>query len=137
MDGEVLANGVLQLHGAAMRAALDLTLAEGGEPALDLVEPRTGGGREMDVEARTPRQPGPHGWGLVGAVVVHHQMHVQGGGNAGLDGAQKLEELLAAVPAMQLADHLAAGAIEGGEACGGAVTTVSMGGARGQGRGQS
>ena len=58
IEVEVLTDGMLQLHGAAMRAAFDLTLAQGGEPALDLVEPRARGLGEMDMKARMARQPG-------------------------------------------------------------------------------
>ena len=41
------------------------------------------------------------------AVVVHHEMDVHLGRHVGLDGAQELQELAAAVAAMQLADDLA------------------------------
>lgn len=62
----------------------------------------------MGAKARMPRQPGAHGRGLVGAVVVHHQIHLQGGRDIGVDGAQKSEEFSIAAATMQLADHLAA-----------------------------
>src|SRR6266513_407253 len=39
VDVQILANGAFELKGAAMRAALDLALADQSEPALDEVEP--------------------------------------------------------------------------------------------------
>src|SRR6266513_3431174 len=39
VEVQILANGAFELEGAAMRAALDLALADQGEPALGEVEP--------------------------------------------------------------------------------------------------
>ena len=64
------------------------------------------------MESRIAGKPGPDCRRLVGAVVVHHEMDVQAGRNVGLDGAQELQELTAAVPAVQLADDLARGNVE-------------------------
>jgi len=52
----------LQLKNASMLAALDLTLSEQCEPALDLVQPRAVSGREVHVETRALCEPAPdHG----------------------------------------------------------------------------
>jgi hypothetical protein len=45
--------------------------------------------------------------GLVRPVVVHHEVDVQLGRDAGLDGSQEPQELCTAMPAVQLADDLA------------------------------
>ena len=42
--------------------------------------------------------------GLVRPVVVHHEVDVQLGRDAGLDGSQEPQELCTAMPAVQLAD---------------------------------
>lgn len=110
-----------------MRATFDLPLAQGSEPTFDLVKPRTRCRCEMDMKARMPRQPSAHGRGLVGAVVIHHEMHLQVSRDTGFDGAQEFQKLLAPVPPMQLAHHLAAGDVEGGEQGGGTVAQVVMG----------
>ena len=55
VNRQILADRIFQLDGAAMRAAFDLTLAQSSEPALDLVQPGSRGGGEMDMEARTYR----------------------------------------------------------------------------------
>lgn len=65
--------------------------------------------------------------GLVSAIVIHHQVHVQAGRNTGVERAQKPEKLLAVVPAMQFADHLTTGKIQGGEQCGGIPAHIVMG----------
>jgi hypothetical protein len=54
---QVIADGLLELHGAAVSAAADLALRERGEPALDLVEPGGRGPSEVHVEARVAIEP--------------------------------------------------------------------------------
>ena len=48
----------------------------------------------MHVEARPLRQPGAHLGMLVGGVIVHYQVDIQFGGNAGRQAAQERQELL-------------------------------------------
>jgi len=50
--GQVEADGVLELTGAAVRPAIGALLGEPGEPALDLVDPGRLSRREVQVEAR-------------------------------------------------------------------------------------
>lgn len=52
------------------------SVSERGEEAFDLVKPTGRGGREVDMGARMADHPALDGGGLVGGVVVHHQMHV-------------------------------------------------------------
>src|SRR4029453_11413959 len=54
---DVPPNGGFQLPRAAMDAAADLLLRQRSEPALDQVDPRAPRRREVDMEARMPRQP--------------------------------------------------------------------------------
>lgn len=60
-------------------------------------------------------------------VVVHDQMHAEIGRHIGVDGAQKLEKLGAAMTAAQFADHFAGGDVEGGEQRRRAMAHVVMG----------
>jgi hypothetical protein len=46
-----MSDGSFQLDRTAMSTTADLALGQCGEPALDLVEPRGGGWREVHVEA--------------------------------------------------------------------------------------
>ena len=101
---EVAANGLLELLGRAMSAATDVALRERCEPTLDLVEPGCRGRSEVDVEPRVACEPGSDRRGLVRPVVVHHEVDVQLGRDAGLDGSQEPQELCTAMPAVQLAD---------------------------------
>jgi len=52
MRGDELANGRLHLSDAAVDSSTELFVGELGEPALDEVEPRPVGRREVDVKAR-------------------------------------------------------------------------------------
>ena len=54
-----------------MRAATDVLLSEGSEPALDLVQPGCRGGSEVHVKPGVSGKPCPDGGGLVRAVVVN------------------------------------------------------------------
>jgi hypothetical protein len=51
-------------------------------------------------------------------------MNVQHHGHVGLDGAQKLQELAAAMPPMQIADDCAGGDVQRGEQCGRAMALI-------------
>ncbi|MDQ0938629.1 hypothetical protein QFZ67_000334 [Streptomyces sp. V1I1] len=66
------------------------------------------------------QQPPPDRLGLVGAVVVHDQVHVQAGRDLPVELGEKLLELRGAVSAVERADHLAARGIQRGEQGGGA-----------------
>ena len=71
------------------------------EPALDLVAPAGVRGRVVHVEPGVPFEPVCDRRGLVGAVVVTDQVHVEVFGDPGVDLAQELLELDRAVPAVQ------------------------------------
>ena len=73
-------------------------------------------------------------WGLVGAVVVADQVHVQLGGNLGVDLGQELLELDGPVPAVHRRDHGAVSDVERGEQAGDAVPDVVVGAALGHAR---
>ena len=81
----------------------------------------------MQVEAGMRGQPGPDRGGLVGGVVVADQVQVQLGRGVRVDGLEEPQELLVAVPALVLADHLAGGDVQRGEQARGAVADVVVG----------
>ena len=95
-----------------MNPAPELLFGQEREGALDLVEPGGAGRREVDMPAGMPGQPALDGRGLVGGVVVHHQMDVEVAGHLGFEGPQELEELPAAVARKALADDLAGGDVQ-------------------------
>ena len=69
IEPQIVADGLLESDGAAMRAALDLTFAQKGKAALDQIEPGAGGRGEMQHEARVASKPGAYRRGFVGTVV--------------------------------------------------------------------
>ena len=58
----------------------------------------------MDVKARVANEPAAYGRNLVRAVVVEDEMEVEVVRSLAVDCLEKLEELLAAMPPMQVAD---------------------------------
>jgi hypothetical protein len=64
-----------------MDAVPQQLLGEQREPALDQIDPGCALRREVPLIAGTLRQPPPDQCGLVGRVVVHDEMHVQGLGD--------------------------------------------------------
>ena len=65
-----VANGILQLQGAAMNAAPDLLFGQLGKPALDQIQPGSRSGGEVQVEAGMFGKPAADQLRFVRAVVV-------------------------------------------------------------------
>src|SRR4030095_11831207 len=95
---DVPPNGGFQLPRAAMGTAADLALRPGREPALDQVDPRTPRRREVDMEARMPRQPAVDQRRLVRAGVVDNEMNVELLGDRRIDRIEECTELARPVP---------------------------------------
>lgn len=72
-------------------------------------------------------QPDLDLWGLVGGVIVHHQMHVRPLWNCGVDPFQKVEELGCAMALVAFADHRADCDVERGKQRCGAAADVGVG----------
>src|SRR3954465_8000696 len=64
-----------------------------GEPALDEVQPRAAGRREVQDEAGMRGEPAPDRRGLVRAAVVEHEMDVEVGRDFAVERDQELLEL--------------------------------------------
>ena len=71
-----ISNGLLELNDTLEDAALQAPPSEFGKKALDDVEPRAAGWREMNVEALVPLEPGFDLRVFMCCVVVHDQMDV-------------------------------------------------------------
>ena len=97
------------------RGALDGALTEEPEPALDLIQPRGIGRREVQVQARPLGNPGAHHRVLVRGVVVAHKVNAKVLGSFPVNQRQEAEPLLTAVPLLAALDHLARGHVDGGE----------------------
>jgi hypothetical protein len=85
-----------QLSDAGEGAAADGLAGDDPKEDLDQVQPARRGRSEMQLDAGMFGQPGPHGRGLVGGVVVQHQMQL----TARIGAGDLLEEGgLVAIPA--------------------------------------
>ena len=87
-----------------MGAAPNLLLGESSEPAFYEIKPRRARRCEVNGEARTFKQPGADGSGLVRAVVVHDQVNVEGWRHALIDRVEELAKLSAAVTPVAFSD---------------------------------
>jgi hypothetical protein len=114
-EGDVVQDRGFQGAGTAVHAPPELFLGEQGEPPFHEVDPRGADRREMHLEARPLRQPAANRGSLVGRVVVENEVDVQLRGNGGFDRIQESPEFHGAVPAMTLANDLAAHDLERGE----------------------
>src|SRR5215468_309274 len=106
-DADVVSNGGLERPGTTVHAPAQLLLGQPGEPTLDQVDPGGPNGSEVQMKARTLRQPASDHGRLVGGIVVQDQVNVQLGGHRGFNGVEEFPELDGAVPLMTLADDLA------------------------------
>ena len=107
-------------------SSVDGRTVDDGEEDLDHVEPGGAGGGEVDVGAGVGLQPGAHLGGLVGCVVVHHQVQLVVGVGA-RDLAQEDEQLGTAVAGLAGGCDAAGGDLQGGEQGGGGVPGVVVG----------
>src|SRR5512133_2814077 len=113
--GDEAMNGSLQLDDRAEHAALQASSGELGEEALDGVEPRGGGRRVVEDEARMPAEPRHHLGMLVGGVVVEDDVHHFADRHLRLDGIEEAEELLVPMTRHAASDYGAFEDVQGGE----------------------
>jgi len=87
------------------------------EEPFHLIKPGAAGGGEMEVESLPlpGHEPSLHLLALVGAVIIHDQMHVLVGGDLLFQMVEESYEFPAAVPVLTSADDFAVENIEGGE----------------------
>src|SRR6266851_9095624 len=102
--GHVTVDFVDQVAYAAERIPPDRLLGDQSEPALHLIEPTRVGGRVVDVEAATAREPSLDPGMFLSGVVVGDQMHREFGGNLVLEMVEEADELLMPVARFALGD---------------------------------
>src|SRR5271166_1698200 len=91
---EVLVDGSFELWNGGEDAASDAFLGDQAEEALDLIEPRGRGGREVQVKARVLGQPCLNVGMLVRSVVVEDEVEIPFLRRLPVDGPQKSHGLL-------------------------------------------
>ena len=124
---QVVFDGHDQFLHAAKDAAPKALLRQLAEPALDQVEPRGAGRREVQLKARMGGQPVAHRLVLVGPVVVEDDVQGQIGRERAVEAPQELQEFLMPMTAVALADDLAGQHVQRGEQRRCAVTLVVVG----------
>ena len=83
------ADVAVELAHGAVSAALEQLGGQLGKPALDGVQPRCAGRREMQREARMGGEPALDRWRVVGGGVVKHEVNVEPVGNLAVDRLQE------------------------------------------------
>ena len=124
---DVARDRVLQMVDGMEGSASDPAARDGGEEALDGVEP---GGRcrgEMERPARMIGEPFENLGLFVGGVIVDDGVDDFSGRNSALDGIEEADELLVAMPSHAAPDHGSIEEVERGEQRGRAVALVVMG----------
>src|ERR1700691_346241 len=117
-----------------MHAPTQLLRLEGGKPALDEVEPRRIGGREMRMEPRVACEPTTYGRRFMRTVVIHDDVDVEMRGYLRVQRGQERPKLHRAVPSTDLPEHLAGLHFQGREERRRAVPFVIVGSAFGLAR---
>jgi len=124
---EVAVDGGLEVDDAAEYAALELTLGEDHEKALDGVVPGGGCRGEVEGEARVARQSLEDLRMLVGGVVVEDDMDDLADRNLCFDLVEKADEFLMPLLLHALPDHRRIEHVKRGEEGGRPVTVVVVG----------
>jgi len=120
-------DGGLEFDNAPEDTALQSLLGQFGEEALDSVEPRARGRREVEGETRVPIEPLTHLRMLMGGVVVEDHVHELSGRHLGLDSIEEADELLVTMALHASANDLAFEHIESSKQRRCAVALVVMG----------
>src|SRR2546421_5463992 len=89
-----------------------------------MVEPGTVRGSEVQVVPRMPQEPRPNFLGLVGGIVVQHQMDGKLSRNGTIDLIQEFAELDGPMAWPALPDHRSRGDVQRSEQAGGAMALV-------------
>ncbi len=108
-------DGGLEVNDRMKNAALEATLRQFGEEALDGLEPRARGRCEVEGEALVAVEPGAHLGMLGGGIVVEDDVDSLVGRHLGVDGVEKTDELLMPVTLHVPADNGAVEHVEGGK----------------------
>ena len=96
VDGvDIGADRRVQFGGGAVDAAADLPFGDVEEEALDLIDPGTGGEREVKMPSRPRAEPFSDRLCLVSGLIVHNQVNVETVRHVALDLAQEAQELAA------------------------------------------
>lgn len=125
--GEVSIDGGLKVNDASEDAALEPTLCEDGEEALNGIEPGGRGRGEVEDETPMASEPLDHFGMLVSGIIVEDDMNGLAGGRLRLDAVEEANELLVTVALHALPDHRTVEHVERGEERGRSIAFIVMG----------
>src|SRR5205807_7111984 len=74
---QVVEHGFLKGANSSVAASTDASFRYLSEQPLHQVQPTAAGRCEMNVISRVPRQPAAHFGDLMGAIIIHYQMHLE------------------------------------------------------------
>ena len=121
---EVAVDGIDQIGNTFENTPANTFVGDLAEPALDKIQPRAGGGDEVQMEPRMPFEPGFDSRMLVGAVIVDDEMEIVTGRSIDINFIEEPDKFLMPVARHAIADHLAVEHAQGREQGGGAVTLI-------------
>ena len=113
MAVDIFVNGSNQILDAAKDTATDAFRREVAEESFDHVEPRTAGGSEVHVDARTSLQPALDFGVFVGSVVIRYEVNLLGVRIEFVNHLQESKPFLMAVPVVADADDSAVQGAQG------------------------
>src|SRR3984893_12485761 len=122
-----LQDSSFQFTHAVVRTSFDLALGQQSEPALHLIQPGSMRGSRVQMVPRMSLEPRPNFLGLVGGIVVQHQMDGKLSRNGTIDLIQEFAELDGTMVWPALTDHRSRGCVQRSEETGGAVAFVIVG----------
>lgn len=127
--GEPFIDRRFQLVRAAESTAADHPSRNEGKKPFDLIQPGATGRGEVEMEpfSLLRLQPFLHFSALVGAVVVHDQMHVLIGRELGFEIVEKPDEFAAPMTVLAGANDLAVQDVKSREQCRGAMPLIVVG----------
>ena len=124
---DVALDGSLQFDDGMEDAALQALSGQAGEEVFDGVEPGTRCRREVEDPAGMSLKPGHDLGMLMRSVIVQDHMDHLAGRHLALDGIEKVDEFLVAVPLHAPTDHRAVENVERSEQGGCAVSDIIVG----------
>jgi len=103
---QVLVDRGNEFTDVAEAAPANAFVGEISKPPFHHVQPRTGCGDEVQMEARVPAYPARHPGMFVRPIVVHNEMQIEMGRRLGVNLLEEPDELLMAMPRQAIADYV-------------------------------
>ena len=97
MMAQEVFNGSNEIGYTCEHSPSDPALRQFSKPPLDPIQPRSAGGREMEMHAGVALQPALHRRTFMRAVIIHDKMQIECSGRGLINGLQKSDKFLTPV----------------------------------------